>query len=134
MPFATQTISTSKTPEEIKKILYPSFDIGTYKDKLQLSLKRGGGNRGFIRILFPKVKTYLKVEDGKAICSMQLEIIGVIMLIASIGTAISTATLPEVGGESIPLWIPIAMTAWYLFYSFSSIAKIKAALKPIASE
>jgi len=125
MPFATQTIATSKTQEEVKKALGSNFAVDSYQDKLRLELKRAGGNRGFIRILFPKVKTYVKVEEGRAKSSMKLEIIGIVMLIVCTGTAISTATLPEVGGENIPLWAPIAGAVWYLFYSFSSIAKIK---------
>jgi len=77
------------------------------------------------KILFPKITTYVKVEEGRAKSSMKLEIIKVVMLNVRISTTISTATLPEVGGESIPLWAPIAGAVWYLFYSFSSITKIK---------
>ena len=106
------------------------FDVvTTYKDQLQLSLKRNAGNRGFIRVLFPKVKTYLSQEKEKVKCSLQLEWIGIIMLIAAIGTLIAQYTLPEIEGDSIPKWAPAALIAWYLFYTFSSMARIKKAIK-----
>jgi hypothetical protein len=123
MPFALQIMSTHKTQEEVKQTLMSRFTVDDYQDKLRLKLKREGGKRGFVRLLFHKVKTYVKVRDGKANCNMQLEIVGVVMLFVSIMAAIAAVTLPPEGEESIPAWAPIATSVWYLVYSFVSISK-----------
>jgi hypothetical protein len=123
MPFAIKKYTTTKTEEQLRKDLLKNFDIGNYKDQLQLSLKREGGNRGIIRILFPKIKTYLKLDKGTAKCRMQLEWLGVIMLIVAIANLLIILFIPDEGLETIPLWGPIALSAWYLIYSFSSIRR-----------
>ncbi len=134
MPFSKLSISTSKTQQEVKKALQTNFNIDQYQDKLRLELNREGGNRGFIRILFPKVKTYIKVENGKAKCSILLEIVGFVMLFVSIMAGVAAVALPPEGEESLPAWAPIAAAAWYLLYSFMSIAKIKKLLSSIKED
>lgn len=132
MPFGSKTYKTNKTKEVIKSQLLTYFETSDYQDKLRLSLRRNAGNRGFLRILFPKIKTYMKLKNGEAKCSMQMEWIGIIMLIAAVGTLLAKLFLPELeGDEEMPIWAPLAFILWYLLYSMISISKIKTELDKV---